>query len=58
MEQTKGIVKVCPTCEKPMALIKLGMGSVSLYYWVCWECPQLINYQSVEASELKEVEVT
>jgi len=52
MEQTKGLVKVCPTCGKPMSLVKF-----LLFYWACWECPQLINYQSVEASELEEVEI-
>lgn len=55
-KKTKGIVKVCAKCGKPMSLWEFKY--LPLLWWVCWECPNLIDYQSEEASKLKEVEVT
>ena len=57
MAETKGIVKQCPTCKQPMSLAKFEVVVFSGYYWICETCPQMIDYQSVEASELKEIEV-
>lgn len=48
--------KICPACKQEMSLIKWEFAGHSLYYWICDSCPQLINYQSFEASELAEVE--
>jgi len=53
--KTKGIVKCCPSCGKPMTLIKYSV--IPSWYWICWVCPNLIDYQSFEASQLKEIEV-
>ena len=55
MKQTKGIVKQCPKCKQPMSLLEFR--NIPTLWWVCWKCPELINYQSVGASELKEVRV-
>jgi len=55
--QTKGVVKVCPTCGNPMSLMKLKIPLPhSFYYWFC-TCGYMVNYSSFEASELKDVEV-
>jgi hypothetical protein len=37
-----------------MDLIKMNMAMHSRFYWACYSCPYLVDYQSIEASKLKE----
>lgn len=46
--------KICPKCSEIMVLMGLGVGNLSMHYWVC-SCRYMVDYQSVEASKLKEV---
>ncbi len=46
--------KICPKCGKEMVLMNWGMGPMNLLKWVC-TCLYIVDYQSVEASELVEV---
>lgn len=48
--------KICPRCQQEMILMGLSVGSISMHKWVCTNCCYMVDYQSVEASQLKEAE--
>jgi len=39
-----------------MTLMKIGTGLISRWYWVCPCCVYLVEYSSLEASRLVEVD--
>ena len=55
--QTKGFVKLCPHCGKPLILVGNKVGPISKYHWTCTLCLYMVDYQSEEARKLREVEI-